>query len=147
MRLGERREEDVRQALPDGRESWMIGRLTADPDVMHGAVCVAGTRIPAAMVWGAINRNNYLVETVLYEWPQLTRADVTAALAYETQRREQDVVVECPECGQELTGFHEWRRRLEIVERRLNRMDGAIDQALAGVDRLERPDAPPREWR
>jgi uncharacterized protein (DUF433 family) len=56
-------------------------RLVADPDICGGQVCVRGTRIPVAIILGALAGGDS-AEDVLRGYPDLTREDIAAALAY-----------------------------------------------------------------
>ena len=57
------------------------GRIAVDHRIMGGVPCVAGTRIPVATVVGSV-ANGLTTDEVLAEYPQLTREDVQACLAY-----------------------------------------------------------------
>ena len=56
-------------------------KISADPDIHHGAVCVKGTRIPVSIVLGSI-AGGMTAETILDAYPQLTHDDIGAVLAY-----------------------------------------------------------------
>jgi uncharacterized protein (DUF433 family) len=60
-----------------------LERISVDQLVMGGAPCVAGTRIPVATVVGSI-ANGLVIDEILAEYPQLTRDDIQACLAYTT---------------------------------------------------------------
>jgi uncharacterized protein (DUF433 family) len=55
--------------------------LTSDPAVCGGQVCVRGTRIPAALILGALAGGD-TIDDLLRGYPGLTRDGVAAALAY-----------------------------------------------------------------
>lgn len=55
--------------------------LAADPAICGGQVCVKGTRIPAAVILGAMAGGD-TVDDLLRGYPGLTRDDVAAVLAY-----------------------------------------------------------------
>lgn len=62
-----------------------IGRITRNRAICHNAPVVAGTRIPI----GAIQRlheDEYSVEQIIAEYPDLTLDDVRAALTYESSK-------------------------------------------------------------
>ena len=59
----------------------LIKRISVDPEVFHGAACIAGTRIPVSVILdnlaSGLNR-----QEVLKSYPSLTPDDIDAALAY-----------------------------------------------------------------
>ncbi len=59
----------------------LIKRITVDPEVCHGAACIAGTRIPVSVILdnlaSGLNRQD-----VLKSYPSLSPDDIDAALAY-----------------------------------------------------------------
>jgi len=63
-----------------GRVVWH-DRLVIDPEVHHGEPCVTGTRVPVSMILGSLADGLKFAE-VLETYPQLTRDDIAAALAY-----------------------------------------------------------------
>ncbi len=58
----------------------MHERLSVDPSVFHGQVCIKGTRIPVHQVVGML-ANGDTVEDLLEEYPSLEREDVFASIA------------------------------------------------------------------
>lgn len=56
-------------------------RLTSDPAVCGGQVCVKGTRIPAALILGALAGGD-TIDDLLRGYPGLIREDIAAVLAY-----------------------------------------------------------------
>ena len=56
-------------------------RLASDPAICAGQVCVKGTRIPAALILGALAGGD-TIDDLLYGYPGITRDDVAAVLAY-----------------------------------------------------------------
>lgn len=56
-------------------------RISFDPKICHGQACLKGTRIPVHQVVRMLASGD-TVEGLLEEYPQLTRADVMAALDY-----------------------------------------------------------------
>jgi len=71
----------------------MRPRISIQSSVCHGQACVTGTRIPVHQILGML-ANGDTVETLLQDYPQLTREDVMACLAYgaELARDEFDAV-------------------------------------------------------
>jgi uncharacterized protein (DUF433 family) len=62
------------------RAEWQH-RVVSDPELHHGEPCIAGTRIPARMIVGSL-ADGLTPEQIVDEYPQITREDVFAALAY-----------------------------------------------------------------
>lgn len=62
-----------------------LNRITSTPDVRFGKPCVRGTRITVGDVLGYLASG--MSETqILGEFPQLTRDDILACLAYAAER-------------------------------------------------------------
>ena len=59
-------------------------RISVDKTVYHGDPCIAGTRVPVSVIVGSIADGDS-VEQILISYPQLTRADVQAALRFATE--------------------------------------------------------------
>lgn len=62
-----------------------LERITVDPQVRFGKACVKGTRISVGDVLGYL-AGGMSEETLLASFPQLTRDDVRACLAYAAER-------------------------------------------------------------
>jgi len=56
-------------------------RIISDPNICGGEPCVAGTRIPVWVVLSHLAAGGD-IETVLRNFPQLSREDVLACLEY-----------------------------------------------------------------
>jgi uncharacterized protein (DUF433 family) len=56
-------------------------RIITDPEIMAGRPVVRGTRVPVKLVLGQLARNPDL-EALYAAYPELTREDVQAVLAY-----------------------------------------------------------------
>lgn len=56
-------------------------RITIDPRVCHGKPCIKGTRIWVSLILDFL-ANGDSIEEILNEYPQLTREDVLACIAY-----------------------------------------------------------------
>jgi uncharacterized protein (DUF433 family) len=55
--------------------------ITADPQVMHGAVCFRGTRIPVSVVLDNLAAGESAA-TILGEYPSLEPEHIPAAIGY-----------------------------------------------------------------
>ncbi|VUZ84808.1 hypothetical protein MELA_01182 [Candidatus Methylomirabilis lanthanidiphila] len=62
------------------RQQWME-RIVVDPKRHGGEPCVKGTRIPVSVIVGSIADGD-TVEVLLTAYPNLTPADIQAALQY-----------------------------------------------------------------
>jgi uncharacterized protein (DUF433 family) len=76
------------------RMQWQE-RIVIDPDLHHGEPCIAGTRIPVAMIVGSLADGMTAAE-ILAAYPQLTLLDVQAALAYAADVVRQDILAPLP---------------------------------------------------
>ena len=66
-------------------------RIKADPEIMHGAVCIAGTRVPVSVVLDSLAAGA-TIEEILDQYPSLQRDDVDAALAYAAELARERIV-------------------------------------------------------
>lgn len=55
--------------------------ITADPQVMHGAVCLRGTRVPVSVVLDNLAAGE-TAQAILAEYPSLKPDHISAAMAY-----------------------------------------------------------------
>lgn len=62
-------------------EQMELGRISVDHRITWSTACVAGTQIPVATVVGLV-ANGLTTDEILAEYPQLTRDDIQACLAY-----------------------------------------------------------------
>jgi len=71
-------------AFSNGRETNMnplLQRISIDPGVCFGKPCIRGTRIWVSLILDFL-ANGMGIEEILTEYPQLTKEDVRAAIAY-----------------------------------------------------------------
>ena len=61
----------------------MNSRIVSDPNICGGEPCVKGTRIPVHIILSHLAAGE-AYETVLQEFPRLTREDLLACLEYAT---------------------------------------------------------------
>lgn len=59
-----------------------VSRVVVDRAVMGGAPCIRATRIPVATLLGMLAEYDCDPVPILADFPQLSRADLRAALAY-----------------------------------------------------------------
>ncbi|MCI0397612.1 MAG: DUF433 domain-containing protein [Chloroflexi bacterium] len=74
-----------------GRINWKE-RIVIDPGLYHGEPCIKGTRIPVAMIVGSL-ADGMPAEELLETYPQLTLADIQAALAYAADVLHQEIML------------------------------------------------------
>lgn len=65
--------------------------ISADPQILHGAVCFRGTRIPVSVVLDNLAAGES-VEAVLDEYPTLKPEFIAAALGYAADLARERVV-------------------------------------------------------
>lgn len=56
-------------------------RIVINPEICHGKPCIKGTRIWVSLVLDFLASGDS-IEAVLQEYPQLTREDILACIAY-----------------------------------------------------------------
>ncbi len=62
-------------------ESEIKNRIVCDPEILRGKPVIRGTRIPVYAIIESIG-NGSTEDEIVYDFPDLTVADVRAALAY-----------------------------------------------------------------
>ncbi len=65
--------------------------ITADPEVMHGAVCLRGTRIPVSVVLDNLAAGSSAA-TILNEYPTLKPEHILAAIGYAAELARERIV-------------------------------------------------------
>jgi uncharacterized protein (DUF433 family) len=56
----------------------IFGRISSDPDILHGKPCIKGTRIPVYLIVSLVAEG----ENIIKDYPSLTPEDIKAALRY-----------------------------------------------------------------
>jgi uncharacterized protein (DUF433 family) len=79
-------------------EPW-FERISADPKVCHGKVCIKGTRVMVSVILDCIAEGMSESE-IIQEYPSLSKKDIRAALSYaasairgETKLKNKEVTV------------------------------------------------------
>ena len=67
-------------------------RIVIKPDIHHGDACIKGTRIPVTTIVGSL-ADGMSHQEIIENFPQLTEADIQAALAYAAEVMRQEVVL------------------------------------------------------
>jgi uncharacterized protein (DUF433 family) len=65
--------------------------ITADPEIMHGAVCLRGTRVPVSVVLDNLAAGE-TAQSILDEYPSLRPEHIAAALGYAADLARERVV-------------------------------------------------------
>ncbi len=65
--------------------------ITADPEIMHGAVCFRGTRIPVSVVLDNLAAGESAA-TILDEYPTLKPEHIPAAIGYAAELARERIV-------------------------------------------------------
>ena len=73
------------------RVDWR-DRITVSPDLHHGEPCIKGTRIPVKIIIGSM-ADGMTPEEIMAAYPQLTREDILAALAYAARMLHDDIFI------------------------------------------------------
>ena len=69
-----------------------LDRITQEPDVMSGKLCIRGMRVTVGMIVGQIEAG-HSIEEILADYPYLEREDVLQALRYAAWRSEEREIV------------------------------------------------------
>jgi uncharacterized protein (DUF433 family) len=62
-------------------EKEVFGRISSDPDILHGKPCIKGTRIPVYLIVSLVAEGES-AENIIKDYPSLTPEDIKAALRY-----------------------------------------------------------------
>lgn len=69
----------------------LLGRILVDPNVCFGRPCIRGTRIWVSLIVENL-AEGMKEEEILAAYPQLTREDIMAALAYAAEMTRERVI-------------------------------------------------------
>ncbi len=76
--------------MTPNRIRWQ-DHIAISPDLHHGDPCIKGTRIPIKIIIGSL-ADGMTPEEVMAAYPQLTREDILAALAYAAEMLHDDLL-------------------------------------------------------
>ena len=62
-------------------EKEIFGRISSDPDILHGKPCIKGTRIPVYLIVSLVAEGESM-ENIIKDYPSLTPEDIKTALRY-----------------------------------------------------------------
>lgn len=68
-----------------------LERISVDPEVCHGKVCIRGTRVPVHLILEMMAAGE-AVDGILNAYPFLTQEDVEAALEYGALLAKEEIV-------------------------------------------------------
>lgn len=71
--------------------NYALLSITTDPEIMHGAVCFRGTRVPVSVVLDNL-ADGETVETILDQYPSLKPEHVPAAIAFAAELARERIV-------------------------------------------------------
>lgn len=67
-------------------------RISIDPKILHGQPAIKGTRIPVALILNLLEAGETW-DAILYSYPNLTEADIRAAIHYAAELVKEEEVV------------------------------------------------------
>jgi uncharacterized protein (DUF433 family) len=70
-------------------------RISADPEICHGRVCIKGTRVMVSVILDNLAAGE-TAEDILKGYPTLQREDIRAALAYAAELAREQIVPLAP---------------------------------------------------
>lgn len=71
----------------------LLERISIDPNICFGKPCIRGTHIWVSLILDFL-ASGMTLDEILEEYPQLTREDILAAIAYGTEMsRERHILV------------------------------------------------------
>ncbi|MCW3993089.1 MAG: DUF433 domain-containing protein [Candidatus Bathyarchaeota archaeon] len=75
-------------------ENWK-DKITVDPNILAGKPIIKGTRIAVEFILDLL-ANDWTVENILENYPQLKKEDITAVLKYATEILKDEKVYPLP---------------------------------------------------
>ena len=66
-------------------------RITSNPDICHGRVCVKGTRIMVSVILDNLS-DGLSIDDIIESYPPLTREDVLAAINYAAELTKERII-------------------------------------------------------
>jgi uncharacterized protein (DUF433 family) len=70
-------------------------RITVDPNILAGKPIIKGTRIAVEFILDLL-ANDWTIESILNNYPQLRKEDITAVLKYATEILKEEKVYPLP---------------------------------------------------
>ncbi len=75
-------------------ENWK-SRIAVDPKILEGKPIIKGTRIAVEFILDLL-ANGWTIESILKNYPQLKKEDITAVLKYATEILKEEKVYPLP---------------------------------------------------
>jgi len=69
-----------------------MNRITYNPKILRGKAIIKGTRISVDLILELL-ANNWSIERILKEYPQLTKKDILSAIEYSAKRLKREEVI------------------------------------------------------
>ena len=66
-------------------------RITSDPDICHGRVCVKGTGIMVSVILDNLS-DGLSIEEIIESYPSLSREDILAAINYAAELTKERII-------------------------------------------------------
>lgn len=66
-------------------------RITSNPDICHGRVCVKGTRIMVSVILDNLS-DGLSIDEIIEAYPPLTREDILAAINYAAELTKERII-------------------------------------------------------
>ena len=66
-------------------------RITSNPDICHGRVCVKGTRIMVSVILDNLSEG-LSIDDIMESYPPLTRDDILAAINYAAELTRERII-------------------------------------------------------
>jgi uncharacterized protein (DUF433 family) len=87
-----------------------VKQITVDPNIMHGAPCIAGTRIPVYVILEKLE-GGYNIDKICQAYPHLTGEQIKAAVRYAAEVMEASV---CEKATQQHSSESELTKRMHL---------------------------------
>jgi uncharacterized protein (DUF433 family) len=69
-----------------------MNRITFNPKILRGKAIIKGTRISVDLILELL-ANNWSIEKILKEYPQLTKKDILSAIEYSARRLKREEII------------------------------------------------------
>lgn len=66
-------------------------KITSDPEICHGRVCVKGTRIMVSVILDNLSEG-LTIEEIIEAYPPLTKDDILAAINYAAELTKERII-------------------------------------------------------
>lgn len=66
-------------------------RITSDPDISHGRVCIKGTRIMVSVILDNLSEG-LTIDEIIETYPPVTKEDILAAINYASELAKERII-------------------------------------------------------